>query len=166
LVHASKDQPKFKEALLNLVLKKYAPIIGDLDLKGGTSAQLDKAFRDSGVVQGQMLTKTVRFLVKALIETGFPVSPHITKPKPKTPRTTNGKGATEKPRPRADKEPDRGVVEDRPPAGVARLPIPGMTDAYIQYPLDLTEAQVDLFQAFIGALRTYAQGRSGGKDKK
>jgi hypothetical protein len=42
-------------------LVKYDYIIGDLDMESGTAFELEKAFRDSGVPQGQMLTKTIRF---------------------------------------------------------------------------------------------------------
>lgn len=172
LVHAFKDKPKFKEVFYRIITLKYGPIIGTLDLKNGTIAQLEKAFKDFGVAQGQMLTKTIRFFVKALTECGFQVSPHITKPKPKGPRTTtNGRASKtgadkQRGRATANQPTYSGTMEEHTPAGTGRLPIPGMANAFIQYPLDVTEPQVDLFQAMIGVLRTYVQGRTGAKEKK
>src|ERR1700686_3188387 len=81
LVLASTDLPKFKERLLNIVTEKYKPIIGTMNLQQGTIAELERAFKDADVAKGQMLTKTIRFFVKAMTEGGSELSPYITKAK-------------------------------------------------------------------------------------
>ena len=165
LVHLVKESPKFKEAFYRILTMKYGPIIGTLDLKAGTIAQLEKAFKDYGVAQGQMLTKTVRFFIKALQECGFQVSPHITKPKPKSPRSPGTKNGTEKNRTRTTKDGTDGVPEIRIPSSVGRMPIPGINDAFIQYPTNLTETQCDLFEGVVAVLRQYAKAHAG-KERK
>jgi len=169
LVEVSKDATKFHDVLRQLIATKYQPIIGNVDLRAGTSAQVEKAFRDFGVAQGQMLTKSIRFLIKALQECKFAVSPHITKPKPKTARTNGGRPATDNARTRA-----KSTASPNPPAesnteaprGFDRMPLPGVAGAFIQYPADLTSAHCDLLDTVIAVLRAYAKGRSGGKEKK
>jgi hypothetical protein len=170
LVAAYKSGPtNYKDKLIE-ISGRYDSIIGDVDAEHGTISELEKAFRDAGVPPGQMLTKTIRFYVKFLQEIGVSVSPHITKPK--RPSPAQKKNGGEKPRSRqkpTDPAGGDGVVrhqKDAPPSGVERLPIPGLADAYIQYPASITEANCDLFEAMIGVLRTYVKGRSGSKEKK
>jgi hypothetical protein len=159
LVSSAKDQVKFKE-LLAEALVKYDSIVGDLDIEFGTAAELEKAFRDYGVPPGQMLTKTIRFYIKALQEIGVKVSPHITKPKPRAPR--NGTKKIERGTPRGT--PAQSNTEHAVPKGFDRMPVPGLPDAFIQFPLNLTEAHCDLFDSVAKLLRTFAKGRSGGKE--
>lgn len=170
LVHASKagGADKFKPALLEIINNAYKPVIGKVDVLHGTIAELEKAFKDFGVSQGQMLTKSVRFYIKALIEGGVVPSPHITKPKP--PRTAaSKKNGSEKKRQikrRKDEGGDDALIfKVAIPIGFERLPIPGLSGAFIQYPGNITEDNCDLFQAMVGVLRTYAKGRTG-KEKK
>jgi len=164
-------QEQYKSALLEQVYARYESVVGSVDVEHGTISELEKAFKDAGVPAGQMLTKTVRFYVKALIDCGVPVSPHITKPKRASSATTKKNGG-EKPRPRGK----RGGASDTPddpsknrqdvlPAGVERLPIPGVAGAFIQYPTTITETDCALFEAMVGVLRTYAKGRAGRKEK-
>jgi hypothetical protein len=94
---------------------------------------------------------TITELEKAFKEAG--VSPgQMLAPRKK--RATNG-----------DDDSDT-TTTDPLPTGAARLPIPGLQDAYIQYPVGLTEANCDLFDAMLTALRTYAKSRVAGKEKK
>jgi hypothetical protein len=160
LVAASKEPGKFQELLME-VTPKYDPIVGDLDIEFGTAAQLEKAFRDYGVPQGQMLTKTIRFYIKLLQQVGVSVSPHITKPKPRAAR--NG---TKKPDRRSGGGGGRFIpplpnTEPTTPKGFDRMPVPGLPHAYIQFPLDITIEQVDLFGAVVNVLKTFAKGKSG-----
>src|SRR6266542_5303316 len=83
LVQASKDTTKFRQTLLGILADQYKPITGTLDLQHGTISELEKAFKEYGVSQGQMLTKTLRFFIKAMGECGVPLSPYITKAKSK-----------------------------------------------------------------------------------
>ncbi len=162
LVEASKNPAEFKTRLLEVISDKYAPVIGNMDIAGGIIADLEKAFKSYGVPAGQMLTKTIRFYVKALTECGAVVSPYITKPKPKSPRTPgkrNGKSTGAK-----------GTIvqsgsEVLTPKGFERMLVPGMQGAFIQYPLNLTEAHCNLFAAMITTLRAYAKAQSGGKEE-
>lgn len=160
LVAASKEPLKFKGLLMDTINEKYDGVIGSLDMQGGTIAELEKAFKAYGVASGQMLTKTIRFYIKALLECGVPVSPHITKAKPRAPRTANKK---------TEKTGQTGSVttlgrEVLTPKGFERMPVPGLHDAFVQFPLNLTEAHCDLFDSVVKVLRTFAKGRSGGKE--
>jgi len=159
LVELWKDTPKFKERFLEILIDKYAPIIGKLNLKQGTATELEKAFKDYGVASGQMLTKTVRFFLKAISEAGVTPSPHMTAPKPRALRapSTITKKNDEK-----DKEDLR--IEQTIPSGVERLPLPGVPNSFIQYPTNLTEAHCLILDAMVGVLRTSVKARTGEKE--
>jgi hypothetical protein len=172
LVRTSKDPAAFKTDLKRLIDSKYGPIIGNVNLQHGTISELERAFKDFGVTQGQMLTKTIRFLLKALGESGVELSPHITKPNPKAGRPSTSKGAEEKGRPMrtpknaaAQKHGSEEIIPEMIPPGFARLPIPGIEHAHIQYPLSMTEDLCTLLDGAISFLRIYAKGQSGGKEK-
>ncbi len=168
LVQASKDAAKFKGVLLELFDTKYKPIIGAFDLQAGSITELEKLFREYGVSQGQMLTKTVRFFVKAMTESGVKLSMHITKPKAKAPRIFNVNGAAKK----REKAAARTVPEETSqasnvPPGLERMPVPGVPSGFIQYPADLTVVHVEMLSAAVTMLRAYATARTGaGKEKK
>ncbi len=171
LVQAVKDREKFNTALLEIVTNKYKPITGSVDVKNGTITELEKAFKDAGVSPGQMLTKTIRFYVKALQEGGIKVSPHITKDGrkgngAKKSDTTRKKTKAAKALPAMPGERRREEAPDVLMKGYERLPIPGLVGAYIQYPAQLTAANCDLFEAMVGVLRAYVRGQSGGNEKK
>jgi hypothetical protein len=167
LVGVAKQPDKFKAALLNVLSEKYRPILGHVDIQHGTLAELEKAFRDAGVAQGQMLTKTIRFYTKAMQECGVDVSPHITKARKAAPvkRENGSRKKTKNNDTGADPKAPKRDQEEIPTPGFERLPIPGLANAYIQYPASLTEANCDLFDAMIGVLRTYVKGRTA-KEKK
>jgi len=159
LIAASKEPTKFKSILLETINDKYDDVIGNLDMQNGTATEVEKVFKEYGVPQGQMLNKTIRFYVKALKECGVPVSKFITKAKPRTPR--NGK--------KAEKTTPKGSVmqsgkEQSIPKGFERMPVPGLADAFVQFPLNLTEAHCDLFDSVVRVLRTFAKGRPSGKE--
>jgi hypothetical protein len=161
LVAASKEPAKFTGLLME-VLVKYDPIIGDLDMEFGTAAELEKAFRDYGVPQGQMLTKTIRFYIKTLQEVGVKVSPHITKPKPRMPRN-GAKKSDRNSTNRGIRDVQPSVKEHVAPKGFERMPVPGLPEAFVQYPLNVTEAHCDLFDAVVKVLRVLAKGRATGR---
>jgi hypothetical protein len=166
LVEVSKNPAEFKAKLLEVIRDKYAPIVGNLDIQNGTITQLEKAFKDYGVPTGQMLTKTIRFYLKALAECGVTISTHIAKAKPRSPRTTNRNGTSKANRARREQDshdftPPPGYKIIKPPQGVERMPIPGLADAFIQYPANITDADCDLFIQIIGVLRVYAKNRGG-----
>jgi hypothetical protein len=167
LVEASKDPAKFKEAWKRIIDAVYHPIVGDLNIKSGTAAELERAFKAYGVSAGQMLTKTIRFYIKAVSETGVQVSPYMTAPKPRAARTSNAgrKNSTGQ----ADRKPPRGGTEgtypEELPSGFERLPIPGVPNSFIQYPANLTEAHCQILQGMVGVLLMSIKARTGGKDK-
>jgi hypothetical protein len=161
---------QFREQLMALLDDKYSSILQRIDLERGTISELEKAFREEmSVSPGQMMTKTIRFFIKAYAEAGFNgISPHITKPKQKTPRSTSPKNGTKKARtPRTARE----VPTDAPkapeiPNGFQRMPIPGVENGFIQYPANLSVTDCDMFSAAVTMLRAYATARSGGKEKR
>jgi hypothetical protein len=162
LVNASKEenQTHYQALLYEALSMQYADIIGDVKVETATLAELEKAFKAYGVPAGQMLTKTIRFYVKALTECGAPVSSYITKPRPRSPRTSTkkndqgGKGGGETP-----------FIPVPPvssaPKGFERMPVPGLPQAFIQFPLSITPEQVELFSAVVNVLKTFAKGNSG-----
>jgi hypothetical protein len=162
LVAAAKEPAKYAQLLMEMLVK-YDPIIGDLDIEFGTAAELEKAFRDYGVPQGQMLTKTIRFYIKAVQEVGIKVSPHILKAKPRMSRNGSKKGdkATTN---RGARDGQQSIKEHVTPKGFERMSVPGMPEAFIQYPLSLTEAHCNLFTAMITTLRAFAKVQVGGKE--
>jgi hypothetical protein len=162
LVLASKSPEKFTEMLLGILDAKYSAILEKVSLESGTISELEKAFKEQGVAQGQMLTKTIRFFVKAYTECGTKLSFHITKPSPKAPRANKGNG--DKGRARVGKHPAEQTptpATDALPKGIGRLPIPGMANAFIQYPLDLTDAQCTLLEGAVAFLKVYVTGKIG-----
>jgi hypothetical protein len=168
LVKFSTDSSKFKEYLRQILGVKYKPIIGTLNLTHGTSAELEKAFKDYGVPVGQMLTRTVRFFLKAAGEAGYQLSPYMTARKPRTPSTTTRKNVSGKARQnikQRDKE-EHHDEEQIIPEGFERLPLPGIPNSFIQYPAGLTEAHCQVLEAMIGVLRTSVKVRTGGKEGK
>lgn len=167
LVQAWKDKEKFKALWQKIVDTKYSPVVGRVDLKGGTAAELEKAFKDYGVSSGQMLTKTIRFFIKAENEAGLQLSPHMTTPKPRAPRSGTATGKN-KGRTRIEhQEVNHGdSFREDIPAGYERLPLPGMPNSFIQYPADLSEAQCQILEGMVGVLRTSITARTGGKENK
>lgn len=167
LVESWNDKEKFKGLLIELLTDKYRGIAGNVNLKTGTSTELEKAFKDYGVTTGQMLTKTIRFYLKALSEAGVQVGPHITAPKPRTTAATTKKNiAAGKQRSRTKRHevnPAESIVSQIP-AGFERLPIPGMPESFIQYPANLTEAHCQVLEAMVGVLRTSVKTRTGRKE--
>jgi hypothetical protein len=164
-LHVGAAPERFREKLMELLDEKYKTILERVSLERGTITELEKAFREEmSVAPGQMMTKTIRFFVKAYTEAGFNLmSPHITKPKPKkrapkstaksitSEKTGKSKGAQN---PEVKKE---ETVRDVVPSGFSRLPIPGMDGAFIQYPKDLTEQQCTVLDGAVQMLRVYVK---------
>jgi hypothetical protein len=164
LVKDSANETKFKEEMRRLLETRYSPILGKLNLQHGTISELERAFKDHGVAQGQMLTKTTRFLIKALQECGVDVSPHISKPSPKVRSAANRPVAEKKAKTAKHTEKPGGSENgggngDVPPTGFERMPIPGIPSAFIQYPSGLTNEQCALFGAAITFLKAYVTGK-------
>jgi hypothetical protein len=165
LVEVSKEAAKFKPIFLRILTDKYKPIVGHVNLQQGTAPQLEKAFRDYGVAQGQMLTKSIRFFLKAFTEAGVTPSPHMTAPKPRAPRSTKKGNKKNGDNAGADKngEGHEWSEQEAPPHGYERLPLPGVPNSFIQYPANLTEAHCQILEAMVGVLKTSVKARTGGK---
>lgn len=163
------DEP-YKKLLVLTVSKAYGPVIGNFDIQAGTLSELEKVFRDASGYTGQMLSKAIRFWVKALEDGGVKVSEHVTKARPRIPKSTNGKAPKRERRTGGRRYPTPNTLsrDDNVPPSYQRLPIPGLGEAFIQYPADITEDDCKVFDAAIGLLRTLAAIReeTGKKEKK
>lgn len=67
----------WKAVLYDTLKGPYNEIVKDLDLKTGTDAQLQKAFKINGGVEGHMQINAIRFYLSFLKEAGIPYSPHF-----------------------------------------------------------------------------------------
>jgi len=175
---ARQGEVAYKDKMVQVVCDAYDPIVGaQFDLQSGTLPDLEKKFRDAGVPQGQMLTKAIRFYLKALDDAGIEVSEHITKPRRRTSsknkstkthkKTKSGVASEDK-----SKDFDSGdtphftTVQDSIPKGFERLAVPGMKDAFIQYPSQLSKREYDLFKALLTVLGAYVSLDENEEDKK
>jgi len=173
LVESSKTPATFKDELCQVLDAAYDTVNKKVDLERGTISELEKAFKDEGVTQGQMLTKTVRFYIKAYVEgAGITcMSPHITKPSPKV-RSASKSNGSDKSRSRVSKNsvepppPPARHTGDAVPTGFSRMPIPGLADAFIQYPLDLTTEQCALLEGGVAFLKVFATSKIGKEKMK
>ena len=157
-----KGEDSYRAALRKILERAYKPIVGPLDIARGTLPELERSFRAAGMPAGQMLTKSIRFYLKALSDCGVTVSPHITKKRPRTSGKKNG-GGKAKAKAKTSRQPATDTeTSTEIPSGFERLPIPGVSGAYIQYPADLNETTCVLFESMLAALRTYAKVRQGG----
>jgi hypothetical protein len=178
LVAARKQgEPEYKEAMRQIIEKAYKPIVGKVDVESGTLPELEKAFKDAGVPQGQMITKVTRFYIKALEDCDVKISDYITKPRPRQPNKNKGTKGQKKAKGGAasdDKNKDfdpngtsGGVTtHDAIPKGFERLTMPGMKDAFIQYPSKLNKREYDLFKALLTVLGTYVSLDENGEDRQ
>lgn len=165
LIDSLKTGPaEYRSVLKKLLETHYEPIIGDFDLSRGTLSELQQRFRDFGLSSPQMVMKCIRFYLKALQDAGVTVSDHIMKPRKRsTPRATGGGARTKKVHGRSKKEqvppglPDS--TADVIPNGYERIPIPGMQQAHIQYPTDMTADHIKLFQAAVKYLEAVVDFR-------
>src|SRR6266508_3831966 len=146
-----KGEDQYKAAMLKIVKAAYDPIVGKVDIAHGTLPELEKAFKESGVPQGQMLTKVTRFYVKALEDSGVKVSDYITKPRPAgKKKSANGEKKTPRtPKHQKDGDSVRRTQDTATPPEFERLPIPGIEGGYIQYPRKLTDADCTMYEAMI-----------------
>lgn len=163
LTKAPPNSEDFQDKFLALLDLKYKSILDRVDLERGTVSELEKAFREEmGVAQGQMMTKTIRFFVKAFVDGGGyeGMSPHITKPKPKArsanKASNNGKKASRTAKNNAEEITRLPAQDSGIPDGFDRMPIPGVPGAYIQYPVDITESQCNLLSSAVDFLKVYA----------
>ena len=73
---AGRDE--YADELLPVLKQAYEPILQSLDLQRCSRAELEeRLLRTSGVLRGQMLARTIRFLVKAFEGCGVSVAPAL-----------------------------------------------------------------------------------------
>jgi len=156
---------RLPSTLREVLESAYAPIIGDLNVSATTPMKLEEAFKQAGVKAGQMLAKSLRFYLKGLNQAGVNLPAHLTKvrsPKSSSPGGAAKKASSPKPDPANSKmaktakdgEPKapgkrRNEIDPskQPQDGFARQEIPTIEGAYIQYPIDMSEADLGLFHA-------------------
>lgn len=151
-----------RQRLIRLILKAAYPMMFEsgFDITKATPAMINERFARTGAT-GDTLSKCLSFFAAMAKDAGIQLTPHL---KTRQRRATNGKrtpkpGGPTPPSPKPDAEDFVALV------GYERLPIPGVPNAYIQYPSNITDSICDLFEGMIGVLRTYAKSRSG-KEKK
>ena len=168
LIQARKEgNDSWKTAFGEVIKTRYAPIVGDVNVGTTTKAKIQECFRDAGVTAGQMVDKSIRFYLKALEQSGSTVSPHlkgmrgrIRRVSGSTPRRTPGRRPPSPPPPLAPPTPPTGDPKaDRVPEGFARLPVPGLDGAFIQYPADLRQTHITLLQGGVAYLETSVKVR-------
>ena len=162
-----KGDKEWKSALRVLVTDRYASTIGSLNIETTTTAKLQECFREAGVSAGQMLGKSIRFYLKALEHSGATVSPHLKAQRTRSASRRNANGSTKTRTATKKKTVEKGAGNTREendplPSGFERLPIPGISGAYIQFPVDLTKAHCKLFEASVSLLNTVVEVREGG----
>lgn len=90
------------KVLYDTLKDPYREIVDGLDLGAGTDAQLQKAFKDNGGVEGNMQINSIRFYLAFMKEAGVPYSPHFgmrrvaQTPRKKVNKPGKSKGASSK----------------------------------------------------------------------
>lgn len=149
-----------RQKLLKQVIRTGYPFLyaQGFDLAKASPAMLTEKFAQTGA-SGETLNKCLSFFTAMAKDAGVSLTPFL---KTRKRREGNGKRSV-KAKPATT---DTGAPHaEETPTGFARLPIPGVENAYIQYPNQLTDGNCDMFEAMVGVLRTYAKGRAG-KEKK
>lgn len=143
------------------VLPAYAGLVDELPLENATQGQLNKCFREKGSVDGQMLSKCVRFYVHALKESGEKFSPHFSLRKESSNGTRKRKASrkkTTKNKPDEDQSPPINPVERNTPTGMIDFPIPmGDVTGHIRVRGDLTMEQFPMVEAMLNAVKVLAE---------
>jgi hypothetical protein len=174
VVARASDEEAWKTALRSLLDDAYRGIVAEVDLERGTAKDLETAFKQNAKVDGSVQKKAIRFYLYGLKEAGVAVSPHMTgrraggasgngrKPRRRKTAMTNKpveQGATGSAGagPGAGAGGGGGGVQARhrhgPPEGYDRLPILGREDAFIQYPVPLTESDCEVIAGAVEYLR-------------
>ncbi len=158
----------WQAALREMLQRGFASVTGGLSVRTTTPAKLEDAFRASGVKQGQMLEKSIRFYVKALQAAGEALPDHLTKARKQKSLPSVKRGDLKKPRTDAGEVKHGSTGSNEPiriertelPHGFARQEIPTVDGAYIQYPVSLTDQDVRLFEAALAFIKAVA-GKGG-----
>lgn len=164
------DTDKWATVLSEIIPKRYAGIIADLDLKDATPHQVDEKFTGMGIT-GQMAAKSIRFYLSALSAAGIPFSPYLSRRKQTTRKSRKGataKGKRKETRSRGGKTGENAndsPPNDQVPEGMIEFPImrPDGTRRKVLIPADVDEDDCDSIDAM---LRAYAKRRQKGGQSK
>lgn len=155
------------QAVARVIETAYQGIAKDVDLKNGTSSQLNDAFRKTGNVEGQMLEKAVRFYLTALKEAETSFSPLFVMRGARTglrPRTVP---KTKKGRVRGSETAEDDVLEDDELSDgeIARFRfhVPNKRDAVIALPADIDADDWEMVKIMLdAAVKRLTKNNNGG----
>ncbi len=149
-----------RKKFATIVESSYARILGGVNVASATYKQLADRFRDEGKVDGDTLTKSIRFYLKALSSAGLAHSSHLLM---RQKRTTTAKKSLTGQRPKGsgtateeeleDDELDDGA-ESKHSAGAMRIPLyfPGKSTGSITVPDSLSSEDCDMIDAILRAI--------------
>ncbi len=161
LVAVAEDSDAEKGILEALLRQRYQALF-ELDLETATPLQVSEAIGSYGAT-GSTRMRAVRFFFKASEHCGIKLSARLTERGTQAPRATTPPSPRRRPgngrRPRDPDLPDANGTsqQDVTPPGFQRIDIPLMPGAFIQVPLNLTEAHCAVFEGIVASLRTAAK---------
>jgi hypothetical protein len=161
------------------VVTAYAPIVDGLPLDRATSQQLEKAFRERGHVDGQMLDKAIRFYLHALREAEVKYSdllamrkdrparkPRAAKPKAAEQNGSAGAKTGTGAKAHASKGGGEPPVADEPiPPGTIRFPLyfKGKVPGSILVPDQLDNDDLKVIELTVSVIKAYAAQNKAAK---
>lgn len=158
----SHGTPEWSVMLSEVIGDAYRDVIGDLNLKAATPAQLQERFKEWGV-EGGSVSACVAFYVGAQRASGVELSPHILN----KPRGRGNRNGSRMRRPRSETEaPARVGTSDTLPAidaaGTVRFafPLPDKAAVTLFLPKDLDPEDWTMIDSMV---RAYIQRREKGK---
>jgi hypothetical protein len=164
--------PEWGAAIKECLLPAYAKIVDGLPLARATSGQLEKCFKGTGNVQGQMLEKAIRFYLHALKEAGVKYSDHLMMRKGKTVKAGGSKQKSAKIKTAAvaeektDKDTETNHSEKLKggaPQGMISFPLhfKGKPAGEIRVHKDLNNEDVALIELTVNVIKAYAGQKDG-----
>lgn len=158
---AAYETEEWAEEVGTSVCDAFDEIIRGLDLSEATQAQLDERFKAAGV-QGQMLSKSIRFYLSAVRAAGWAFSPHLLAKRKSagsgkrkaTTRSKSGNGAAHS----DDGDGKARHATIRAPEGTKSYPLyfKGKPDGAIIVPADLGPGDCKVIELQLAVLRAYA----------
>ncbi len=154
---------QWQSAVKEHVLTSYDEIVGDLPIENATAAQLNTQFKNASPVEGQMLSKAVRFYIHSLDQCGVKYSSLFKK------RESTGvrprRNATNPRKPKGT--PTKPEEPAGTPKGMMEFHVPfGAVDGLIRVPRDIRTNQLPVFKAIVGAVEKLADQNSGVMDNE
>ncbi|TAJ09880.1 MAG: hypothetical protein EPO61_03960 [Nitrospirae bacterium] len=153
------ETPEWKEAMREVMVPAYKPIVKDLKLESATPGMLVERFREWGP-QGEVLDKTVRFFESAMTEAGVTLSPLILNKPRARPDRSKAKAKKEKAAAEAanENEDEQAIVTPGQGAVKFSFPIPDKGMATLILPANVEEDDCEMIGQMI---RIYVKRRTG-----